>query len=380
MSWKIALAEVSFGTEEYDAIKRVLDSGWVSMGPETEAFESEFADYLGIGHAVAVSSGTTALHLGLLAAGVGSGDEVIVPSLTFVATANAVLYAGAIPVFADITGVDDLNISIDQIERKITPRTKAVICVHYAGFSCAMDRLRSLAQSRGLAVVEDAAHAPGASFRGKKLGTWGDVGCFSFFSNKNMTTAEGGMVVTDSLPIARTIRMLRSHGMTTLTWDRHRGHSFSYDVVEPGFNYRMDEIRAALGRAQLAKLEDNNAMRRIATEGLRDRLAGVDQISIPFQDQALEESSCHIFPILIDKAGRRPGLMEHLKNQGIQTSIHYPPVHRFSTYQSNGPARADGLAFTEDVASREITLPLFPRILPEQLDAISSEVRSFLEK
>ncbi|MBI5252028.1 MAG: DegT/DnrJ/EryC1/StrS family aminotransferase, partial [Desulfomonile tiedjei] len=362
-----------------EAVKRVLESGWVSMGPETELFESEFAAYLGSKNAAAVSSGTTALHLALLAAGVGPGDEVITPSLTFVATANAILYVGATPVFADVTGVEDWNISADQIERAITSKTKAVILVHYAGFPCQMDTIRELAESSGLVIIEDAAHAPGAEFQSRKIGTWGKIGCFSFFSNKNMTTAEGGMVVTDDPETAKKLKVLRSHGMTTLTWDRHRGHSFSYDVIETGYNYRMDEIRAALGRVQLAKLEANNQKRRLATLEMRRHLKEYPEISVPFSDKSISDSSCHIFPILLEESELRPGLMAHLKNAGIQTSIHYPPVHRFSTYLGNGRARADGLRITEEIAAREVTLPLFPQILPGQIKSICRELRGFFD-
>lgn len=343
------------------------------MGPETELFESEFAQYLGAKYAFAVSSGTAALHLSLVAVGVGPGDEVIVPSLTFVATANAILYMGAVPVFADVSGLDDWNVDIDQIESKITPKTKAVIVVHYAGFPCRMDRIRQWTQSNGLALIEDAAHAPGAMFQAKKLGTWGEVGCFSFFSNKNMTTAEGGMVVTDDEEIATDLRLLRSHGMTTLTWSRHRGHSFSYDVIRTGFNYRMDEIRAALGRVQLLRLEENNRKRREKTALLRCMIKDEDEVSIPFSSEMLPWSSCHIFPILLKRPELRSPFMEYMKTAGIQTSIHYPPVHLFTTFRRDGSA-CHSLPITEEVASREVTLPLYPNMLPEQLKLIASEL------
>jgi dTDP-4-amino-4,6-dideoxygalactose transaminase len=380
MSWKIPLAEVSFGPDEKAAVRRVLESGWVSMGPETELFESEFAEHVGSAHAVAVSSGTTALHLALLAVGINPGDEIILPSLTFVATANSILYVGAVPVFADVTSVGDWNISPEQIERHITPKTKAIMLVHYAGFPCEMEKIRELADSKGILVIEDAAHAPGAKFRNTKLGAWGKAGCFSFFSNKNMTTAEGGMVVTDDPEVAKKLKILRSHGMTTLTWDRHRGHSYSYDVIETGYNYRMDEIRSALGRVQLAKLEANNQKRRAVTTEMRNRLGELPQISIPFSDEAIADSSCHIFPVLLQQPGLRESFMAHLKAAGIQTSIHYPPVHRFSVYADNGGARTASLKLTEDIASREVTLPLFPQMLPSQMDAISDAIQGFFNK
>lgn len=373
MNWKVPLFDVTFGPEEHEAVHRVLESGWISMGPETEQFELEFAQYLGAKHAVAVSSGTAALHLALLALGIGPRDEVIVPSLTFVATANAIVYVGATPVFADITSLDDWNISPQDIERKITPRTRAVIVVHYGGFPCQMHRINAIAQAHGLKVVEDAAHAPGATFQGKKIGTWGDAGCFSFFSNKNMTTGEGGMVVTANDAVAAKVRILRSHGMTTLTWDRHQGHSFSYDVVATGYNYRMDEIRAALGRVQLSKVDENNRKRRDFTRKMREALNNADSIALPFCSHDLDESSSHIFPILLESECLRGPFMSRLKESGIQTSIHYPPVHKFAAYNNYGQ---NDLTITEEVCSREVTLPLFPSFVAEQREMVVCAVKS----
>ncbi|MBI5248111.1 MAG: DegT/DnrJ/EryC1/StrS family aminotransferase [Desulfomonile tiedjei] len=374
MNWKVPLADLHFGPDEYQAVRRVLESGWISMGPETELFECEFAEYLGVGHAVALSSGTAALHLALMALGIGPGHEVIVPSLTFVATVNAIVYTGATPVFADISSAEDWNVSPKQIEQLVTPETKALMLVHYGGFPCRLDRIKEIAVDRGLKIIEDAAHAPGAVFRGKKLGTWGDVGCFSFFSNKNMTTAEGGMAVTEDSDVAAALRTLRSHGMTSLTWDRHRGHSFSYDVVRTGYNYRIDEIRSAIGRSQLARLEENNSLRREITRTTRKLLAQEDMLSIPFPEEDLDNCSCHIFPILLKCASIRDSFMAFMKQQGIQTSIHYPPVHRFTAYADIWSGE---LPVTEDIASRMVTLPLFPGMNRDQIDLIASSVASF---
>ncbi len=203
------------------------------------------------------------------------GDEAIVPSLTFVATANAVRYTGAMPVFADIAGENDLNISYQSIERAITERTRAILVMHYGGYACDMPSILELAREHNLKVIEDAAHAVGSDLDGRKLGTWGDMGCFSFFSNKNMTTGEGGMLITDNETYSQRLHLLRSHGMTSLTWDRHKGHAWSYDVVDLGYNYRIDEIRSALGKVQLGKLPANNERRRHLTEIYRDALAGI---------------------------------------------------------------------------------------------------------
>ena len=251
MEWRVPLADVRLGPEEESAVLDVLRSGWLTMGGVTQAFEQEFAAFVGAKHAFAVTNATAALHLACMAVGLAEGDEVIVPSLTFVATANAVRYTGANVVFADIESEDWLCICPRSIEEKINERTRAIVVMHYAGFACDMPEILRVAKKYHLAVIEDAANAVGASLDGKPLGTWGDVGCYSFFGNKNMTTAEGGVLVTDDDRLADKVRILRSHGMTTLTWDRHQGHASTYDVVDLGYNYRIDEIRAALGRERL---------------------------------------------------------------------------------------------------------------------------------
>src|SRR2546430_9980347 len=250
---RVTLSDIAVDDELLDAVLETVRSGWWSMGPRVEEFEREFAEFCSAPHAVAVANGTAALHLGLLAVGCGPGDEVIVPSLNFVAAANAIVHTGAEPVFCDIVGPDELNLDPADVEAAVGPRTKAVVALHYAGFPCAMDAISEVASRHGLAVVEDAAHAPGASLGGRMCGTLGTVGCFSFFSNKNLPVGEGGMILTADEELAEQLRLLRSHGMTTLTWDRHRGHASSYDVVLAGFNYRLDEVRAAGGIVQLSR-------------------------------------------------------------------------------------------------------------------------------
>ncbi len=261
-TWRIPLADIDLGAEELSAVQNVLQSRWLTMGGVTQEFETAFASYTGAKHALAVTNATAALHMACLAIGLKAGDEVIVPSLTFVATANSICYSGAMPVFADICSEHDLNISPEAIEALITERTRALMLVHYGGYACDMPRILELARKHNLKVIEDAAHAAGAWLDDRHLGTWGDIGCFSFFSNKNMTTGEGGMLVTNNDDLYEKLCLLRSHGMTTLTWDRHKGHAWSYDVVELGYNYRIDEIRAAIGVVQLKKLDRNNDRRR----------------------------------------------------------------------------------------------------------------------
>jgi len=371
MDWRIPLSDIDFDDNEASAVQKIIKSRWLTMGKVTQEFESSFADYTQTKHAVAVTNATAALHLACLALGIGPGDEVIVPSLTFVATANAVRYVGATPVFADIISHNDLNISPAAISSLITSRTRAIIVVHYAGYPCDMPAILSIAKQNGLFVIEDAAHAVGSELNGRKLGAWGDIGCFSFFSNKNMTTGEGGMITTENDDLAQKLSRLRSHGMTSLTWDRHKGHAWSYDVVDLGYNYRIDEIRAALGLAQLAKVEKNNERRRHLSQIYREALQElVSQVDIPFQNHA-GKTAAHLMPILLPKEMNREEFMECMKEQGIQTSIHYPPVHTFTSYNSDTKWN---LPVTEEVASREVTLPLFPAMSAEDVDTVVSAV------
>lgn len=367
MDWKIPLSDIDFGPEEMLAVQNVLLGKWLTMGAATENFEQAFAAFIGSKYAIAVTNATAALHLACVVAGLGPGDEAIVPSLTFVATANAVRYTGALPIFADIVGEQDLNISYHAIERAITERTRAILVMHYGGYACDMPSIMELARERGLKVIEDAAHAPGSELGGRKLGTWGDIGCFSFFSNKNMTTGEGGMIVTDNELFAQRLHLLRSHGMTTMTWDRHKGHAWSYDVVDLGYNYRIDEIRSALGRVQLGKLPVNNERRRRLTQIYHDTLRElVPQVSVPFEKHP-GMSAAHLMPILLPAGMGRSYFMELMKARGIQTSIHYPPIHTFAAYRGKG---RQYLPNTIDIAAREVTLPLYAGMTDEDVYTI----------
>jgi dTDP-4-amino-4,6-dideoxygalactose transaminase len=384
----VSLADIDLDEEDIRAVVDVMRSKWLSMGPVTAEFEQRFADYIGVKYAFAVVNCTAALHLAHVALGVGAGDTVICPSLTFVATANAIRYTGAMPVFADITSANDLNISPDDIEAKIDATTKGICVVHYGGYPCDMDRIMSIARRHHLYVVEDVAHAPGAacwttlppsaSSTGggvvKKCGSIGDIGCFSFFANKNMSTGEGGMLTTDSEAIADRIRHLRSHGMTSLTWDRERGHSFSYDVTDTGYNYRMDEMHAALGLVQLRKLEANNQRRAEAVNIYREQLAAVAGVATPFCGHD-GVSTYHLFPILLRNEHLRPAFMQFMKDRGIQTSIHYPPIHHFSYYRALMPDTQ--LDRTEQIARRLVTLPLSPMMQRHHIDHVIESLKTW---
>jgi dTDP-4-amino-4,6-dideoxygalactose transaminase len=366
--WMVPLADVLVDEELRSVVDEVVDSGWWSMGPKVGEFEAAFAGLTGTKHALAVANGTAALHLALLAAGCGAGDEVILPSLNFVAAANAIGHTGATPVFCDIVGPDDLNLDPADLEAAVTPATKAVLVLHYGGFPCDIAPVRALAEDRGLIVIEDAAHAPGASWHGEPCGSLGNVGCFSFFSNKNLPVGEGGMIVTDDDDLAERLRLLRSHGMTRLTWEKHRGHAASYDVVAQGFNYRLDEIRAAIGLRQLGRLLDENAQRRAIAATYRERLAGVKGISMPFGVPADGVTSAQHLAVALVPAERRDDVRQALSERRIQTSVHYPPIHLFSYYRELGSRRP--LPQTEAVAPRIVTLPLYGHMTDEQVDLV----------
>jgi dTDP-4-amino-4,6-dideoxygalactose transaminase len=370
--WSVPLSDVLVDDELVEAAASAVRSGWWSMGPRVGEFEQAFAEFSGARHAVAVANGSAALHLALLACGCGPGDEVVLPSLNFVAAANSIAHTGAMPVFCDIRGADDLNLDPDDLESAVTPRTKALLVLHYGGHPCDMARVLEIAQARGLTVIEDAAHAPGASWRGRACGTLGDIGCFSFFSNKNLAIGEGGVIVTDDDELADRVRLLRSHGMTTLTWDRHRGHAHTYDVVAQGFNYRLDELRAAIGLVQLRRLPAGNLARAALVARYRSLLHGLEGATMPFDDGSESSSAHHLAVAILPPGAPRDAVREALRANRVQTSVHYPPIHGFSQYREAGSSRP--LPRTEDVAERLITLPLFPHMTEDQVDLVAAEL------
>lgn len=382
MAWQVPLFDLEYDEREEVAVLDVLRSKWLTMGDRTTEFERAFREELGGGHVLAAANGTAALHLAVRAAGVGPGDEVIVPDLTFVATANAVLYEEATPVFADVVGEHDLTIDPDDIADKITPRTKAIMVVHYAGYPCRMDEVLSVAREHGLAVIEDSAHSPGASYEGQALGTLGDFGCFSFFSNKNLAAGEGGAIWCRDEEAAKRLRLMRSHGMTAQTLDRHKGHAWGYDVTELGYNYRLTEIEAALALVQLEKLSAGNAARRARVERYRELLSDVPGLVVPFADfesgwEFEGSSSYHLMVVLLPPGTDRERVQASLKDAGIQTSVHYRPVHTFSSPPLVN-ARAEGLERVEAIAPRILTLPLWPGMSAEQVELVCSALKAAL--
>ncbi|MDX8534085.1 DegT/DnrJ/EryC1/StrS family aminotransferase [Mesorhizobium sp. VK25A] len=351
------------GIPEKAALAKVIDSSWLTMGEQVRLFEESFARMHGADDCVAVSSCTAALHLILHALGIGPGDEVLVPSLTFVATANSVLYVGATPVFVDIESADLPLMSLAEAEARCTPRTKAIILVHFAGYLANREQWQRFARSRGLHIIEDAAHAPGL----REVGTFGVAAAFSFYGNKNMTTAEGGAVIAQDPELLGKIRQARGHGMTTGTHQRLNSRTPQYDVTMLGFNYRMDEMRAAVGLVQLANLHEWNEVRRILVVLYRRLLAArCPAITIPFSEA--RRSAYHIMPILLPRYADRQDVIDELRNQGIQTTIHYPPVHRMTLYRELSPGTH--LPRTEDFAQRELTIPLHPQMTSAVVEAV----------
>lgn len=376
MKWEVPLFDLNFDAVEEKAVLAVIRSGWLTQGERVAQFESAFAERLGVRYACAVSSCTGGLHLVAHALGLGPGDEVIVPSLTFVATASAIAQTGATPVFADVESADRPLLDPADVERKTTSRTRAVIAAHYAGHPCNMTRLVEVTRGHDLDLVEDCAHAPLATWEGRKLGTFGVAGVFSFFSNKNLSTGEGGMVITDDTDLAKRVALLRSHAMTHPTLQRHEGHAFDYDVVELGFNYRFDEIRAAIGMVQLGKLKANNARRAKCVARYGELLGDLDWIQIPFQGTSRGRAVHHIFPIILgDGAPPREHLMQSLRQRGIQTSIHYRPVHDLSFYRERYPTPDETLPQTTALAPRLLTLPLYPTLTAEQQEKVAESLR-----
>jgi len=375
IDYRIPLFDLNFDKREEEAALETIRSKWISTGPRTEEFEKKFAEMLNVGYALSLSSCTVSLHLAMKLAGIESGDEVICPSLTFVATCNAIRYVNAIPVFADVNSLKDLTIDPEDVERKITSRTKAIVVMHFAGFGCDMEKIMKIADQYNLKVIEDACHGPLSEYRGRKLGTIGDIGCFSFYSNKNISTGEGGMLVTNNIDYAKRGRLLRSHGMTSLSYHRARGHATDYDVIEFGFNYRMDDIRASIGIVQLDKLYSDLQEREKKRNRYIELLKDVDGLVIPFEEVS-EFSSNYVFTIVLEGSTheKRDHIRRKLAEAGIQTSVHYPAVHRFSVYREFNAS----LPVTEYVSDNLITLPMYSRLTDNEIVYITDRIKEHL--
>ena len=336
MAWEVPLVELEVTDSDVDSVLECLRSGWLTMGPRTQALEEAIAEMVGTEHAIVVSSGTAALHLACRALGLGPGDEAIVPALTFAASAHAPRYGGAEVVLCDSVSPLDPNLDPAAVEALIGPRTRAVIAVHMWGYPAAVEELRELCDRHGLALIEDCAEAICARLGdGGQVGSVGELGCFSFFSKKQLAVGEGGAVTTDDDELAASVRSLRSHAMTSVTWERHRGHGLGYDVTDVGFNYRIDEPRAALALSRFERLEADIEARREVARGYRARLAGTEGLEIPFSEEQVERSSHFAFPVLVPGSrGTATGSARSFAERGIQTTF-YPALHTLSEYRES---------------------------------------------
>jgi len=365
---------------EIDEVVECLRSGWIGSGPRVTLFEERFREYTGADHAVALNSCTAALHLSLQGLGVGPGDEVIVPSMTFVATANAVVHAGATPVLVDCERAT-MNVDPAAIEAAITPRTRAIVIVHFAGRPCDMDRILAITRRHDLRLVEDCAHAIEAEWRGRKAGTFGDLGCFSFYVTKNVVTGEGGMVITDRRELADRLRTLALHGMTKDAWKRFSDKGYvHYDVIEPGFKYNMMDIQAALGIHQLARVdrswERRHQIWQVYCEAFRELPVFLPPTPAPNTRHAL-----HLFTLLVDTRETtltRDELLERLTARKIGVGVHYRPVHVHPLYRERFGYRPGQLPNAEWIGERTLSLPLSPKLTDDDVQDVIEAVRDSL--
>lgn len=386
----------SIDDADIEAVVKVLKSDYLTTGPAVAAFEKKVADYVGAKYAVAVSNGTAALHVACLAAGIGEGDEVITTPITFAASANCVLYCGGTPVFADIDP-DTYNISPVELERKITSRTKAIIPVHYTGQPCDMDAILEIARKHDLLVIEDGAHALGASYKGKKIGSIADMTCFSFHPVKPVTTGEGGMIVTDNEELYRKLVLYRSHGITRdndmmqqyedqlqqstdpalqeaaemLRGDVMDPGGWYYQQLELGYNYRITDIACALGASQMDKLDRFLERRRQIAKKYDEAFADIPQIKTPWQQEGCQ-SGWHLYMIQTMERSRRE-VFDGLRQAGIGVNVHYIPVYRHPYYQRNGYAGVHCLN-AEAFYERAVSLPIFPGLTGSQQDYVIEHV------
>ncbi len=368
------------GQAEIDEVVDTLRSGWLTNGPKVRAFEASFRETTASSHAVALSSCTAGLHLALLALDIGPGDEVITTPLTFAATVSMIIHAGATPVLADISE-DDYNIDPKEIERRITPRTKAIIPVHYGGQPCRMDQILSLAKSHNLRVIEDAAHALGASYRDRPIGAIGDCAVFSFYPIKPITTGQGGMLTTNNEELADRVRLLSLHGLSKNAWDRYsdKGSAF-YQVLAPGFNYVMTDLQGALGIHQLRRLPEFQSRRVEIARQYDEQLAGLPEIVRPSVRDDVEHC-WHLYPIRADgqrlKIGR-DAFVEALRERGIGTSVHFIPIHYHPYFREKLSLREGDYPVAERVFEGLISLPLYPRMTDSDVGRVSNAIREIV--
>lgn len=378
---KIPFHKALLGEEEVNAASEVIRSGWLTMGEKTFEFERNFSEYTGASDSIAVNSCTAALHLALKAAGIGQGDEVIIPAMTFIATWEIIRYFNAVPVLCDIDK-DSFVISAAEIEKKITEKTRAIIPVHYGGESCDMDAIMEIAGRNKLTVIEDAAHALPTMYKSKMIGTIGDITCFSFYATKTLTTGEGGMITTGNIGFADRIRRLRLHGITKDAWNRYSDKgSWEYDVSEPGYKYNITDIASAIGIEQLKRCDLMNLMRRDIARKYNSAFSKTGLLDLwDVRDE--DECAWHLYPVRLKtdllKIDRNDFINE-LKTAGIGTSVHYIPMYRFSAFKNSGYTVSD-FPHCEDMFAREVSLPIWPGMSKAETDYVIDAVTGILEK
>lgn len=378
----IHFAQPSFDNEEKKEVLAALDSGWVTLGPRTKQFEEDLAKYVGVKHAIAVSSCTAALHLSVIVAGIKKGDEVITTPFTFAATSNVLAILGATPVFVDIDP-KTFNIDVSKIEEKITKKTRAIMPVHYGGQPVEMDKILKIARKYNLKVIEDAAHAIGTEYRGSKVGTFGDMTCFSFHPIKNMSTGDGGVVTTNNDKYAEMLQVLRLHGMSKDAWKRHsKAGSWKYDIVAAGYKYNMTDIQAALGIHQLKKLDKFIKIREKYAKIYDAAFSKIPELTTPFVMKDIRHAR-NLYTIMIDTNKlkiNRDDLVEELKNANIGVSVYFIPLYKFSFYKNNYKFKDSAFPVAENVYERIISLPLYPKMKISDINYIIKTLASFIDK
>jgi len=366
---------------EIKAVSEVIRSGWLTMGEKTFEFEREFSGYTGALNSIAVNSCTAALHLALKAADIRPGDEVILPAMTFIATWEVITYFGAVPVLCDVQK-DSFLINPPDIEKKITSRTKAIIPVHYGGESCDMDSIIEIAKRHNLVVIEDAAHAFPTLYKGKMIGTIGDITCFSFYATKTLTTGEGGMITVENTDQAERIRRLRLHGITKDAWNRYSEKgSWEYDVTEAGYKYNITDIASAIGVEQLKKTDEMNLSRRTIASKYTSVFEKSGLLDL-WKVRDRQECAWHLYPVKLNTGSlkiSRDEFIIQLKQRGIGTSVHYIPMYRFTVFKGTGYSVND-FPGCEDIFSREVSLPIYPGMSSAETDYVIENVMDVLEK
>jgi dTDP-4-amino-4,6-dideoxygalactose transaminase len=362
----------SIGKEEINAVVETLESGWITTGPKTKSFEEAFARHIGVRHAVAVNSCTAALHLSLDAIGLKEGDEVLVPTLTFTSTAEVVTYFKAKPVLVDVDPVH-FNLSVADAERKITSKTRCIIPVHFAGHACPMDSILDLAKSKNLAVIEDAAHAIPAKYKGRNIGTLSAMTAFSFYATKTLATGEGGMVTTDDDSLADRVRLMRLHGMSRDAWKRYRADgSWRYEIIEAGYKYNLTDLQAALGLVQLARCEEMWRSRARIARRYTQALASMEAYrTLPVDSDV--QHAWHLFVVLVDPSKlriHRDQVIDELRERGIGTAVHFIPLHLHPYYQQTWGYRTGEFPIAEDYFDRCISLPIYPGMTDEDITQV----------